>query len=93
MIPGKVTEQLTLETISRHIKDKKVTRSNQHGFIKEQSCLTNLMNFCDEMNDVIAEGRAVDMVYLNFSKAFDTASHKILMKHGLDERTARWIEN
>ena len=92
LVPGKVMEHLILETISRHVKDKKVIRSNQHGFTKEQSCLTNLINFCDEMTSLVAEGRAVDTVYLNFGKAFDTASHKILIKYGLDERTVRWIE-
>ena len=33
-IPVKVMEQLILETISRHIKDKKTFRSSLHGFAK-----------------------------------------------------------
>jgi len=43
------------------------------------------------------EGRAVDVIYLDFSKAFDTVSHNILLgklrKCGLDEWSVRWIEN
>ncbi|GAB0186431.1 mitochondrial enolase superfamily member 1 [Grus japonensis] len=43
------------------------------------------------------EGTAVDVVYLDFSKASDTVSHNILIsklrKCGLDEWTARWVEN
>ena len=39
----------------------------------------------------------MDVVYLDFSKAFDTVSHNILpgklRKCGLDERTVKWIEN
>jgi len=39
----------------------------------------------------------VDVVYLDFSKTFDTVSHNILLgklrKCGLDERSVRWIEN
>jgi len=39
----------------------------------------------------------VDVVYLDFSKAFDTVSHNILIdklrKCGVDEWTVRWIEN
>jgi len=39
----------------------------------------------------------VDIVYLYFSKAFDTVSHDILLgklrKCGLDEWSVRWIEN
>lgn len=32
LIPGKALDQLILDTISRQIKDKKITRSGQHGF-------------------------------------------------------------
>jgi len=49
------------------------------------------------MTGWVDEGRAVDVVYLDLSKAFDTVSHNILIgklrKCGLDERSVRWIEN
>jgi len=39
----------------------------------------------------------VDVVYLDFSKAFDTLSHSILLEkqaaHGLDGRMLRWVKN
>ena len=72
-------------------------RSSQHGFPKRKSCLTNLITFYDGMIIWVDEGRAVNVVYLDFSKAFDTVSHNILIgklrKCGLDEWTVRWIEN
>ena len=71
--------------------------SSQHGFTKRKSCLTNLIAFYDDMTGWVDEGRAVDVVYLDFSKAFDTVSHNILLgklrKCGLDEWSVRWIEN
>jgi len=49
------------------------------------------------MTSWVDEGRAADVVYLDFSKAFDTVSHNIftgkLRKCGLDEWTMRWTEN
>jgi len=68
-VPGKVIEQLILETISRHIKDKKIIRTSYHGFMKRKSCLINLINFCDEMTGLVDEGRPVGIVYLDFSNA------------------------
>ncbi|KAK4809003.1 hypothetical protein QYF61_024984 [Mycteria americana] len=45
----------------------------------------------------VDEGKAVDVVYLDFSKAFDTVSHSILLEklaaHGLDGCTLRWVKN
>ncbi|GAB0209103.1 mitochondrial enolase superfamily member 1 [Grus japonensis] len=79
LIAGKVTEQIILETTSRHMKDKKIIRNSQHEFTTGKLCLTNFINFYDEMTGLVDEGRAVDIVYLDFSKAFDTVSHKILI--------------
>jgi len=56
-----------------------------------------LIAFYDGMTGWVDEGRAVDVVYLNFSNAFVTVSHNILIgklrKCGLDEWSVRWIEN
>lgn len=65
-------EQLILETLSRHVKEKKTIRNSWCGFAKEKSCLTNLMNFYDEMTGLIDEGTVVDIDYLDFRKVFDT---------------------
>jgi len=96
-IPGKEMEQLILEVIIKQVEEKKVIRSSQHGFTKGKSCLTNLIAFYEDMTVCVDEGRAVDVVYLDFSKAFDTVSHNILLgkfrKCGLDEGSVRWIEN
>jgi len=97
IIPGKVMKQLILEVIIKQVEEKKVIRSSQHGFTKGKSCLTNLTAFYDGTTGWVEEGRAVDVVYLDFSKAFNTVSHSILLgklrKCGLDEWTVRWIEN
>ncbi|GAB0181355.1 hypothetical protein GRJ2_000600800 [Grus japonensis] len=46
---------------------------------------------------LVDEGKAVDVVYLDFSKAFDTVSHSILLEklaaHGLDRCTLRWVKD
>ncbi|GAB0207843.1 mitochondrial enolase superfamily member 1 [Grus japonensis] len=90
-------EPLILGVINKHVEEKKVIGSGQHGFTKGKSCLTNVIAFYDGMIGWVDEGRAVDVVYLDFSKAFDTISHNILVsklrKCGLDEWTVSWVEN
>ncbi|PKU36611.1 rna-directed dna polymerase from mobile element jockey-like [Limosa lapponica baueri] len=90
-------EQLILDVVSKNAEEKKVIGSSQHGFAKGKSCLINLIAFYDGMTGWVDEWRAVDVVYLDFSKAFDTVSHNILIgrlrKWVLDEWTVGWIEN
>ena len=65
-------EQLILDPISKHMEEKKIIRSSQHGFTKRQSCLINLVAIYDIMTSWVDERRAADAVYLDFNNAFDT---------------------
>ncbi|KAK4828844.1 LOW QUALITY PROTEIN: hypothetical protein QYF61_000901 [Mycteria americana] len=97
LVLGKVMEQIILSAITWHVQDKQVIRPSQRGFMKGRSCLTNLISFYDKVTHLVDEGKAVDVVYLDFSKAFDTASHSILLEKvaacGLDGCTLCWVTN
>ncbi|KAK4815428.1 LOW QUALITY PROTEIN: hypothetical protein QYF61_002643 [Mycteria americana] len=96
-VPGKLMEQIILSAITWHIENNQGIKPSQHGFRKGRSCLTNLISFYDKVTCLVDEGKAVDFVYLDFSKAFDTVSHSILLEklaaHGLDGCTLCWVKN
>lgn len=69
--------------------------NTEYEYEYEYDFATIIISF-DETAPWMDEGRVVDIVYLEFRKAFDTVFHKILMgklrKCGL-EWTARWVKN
>lgn len=71
--------------------------SSQHSFMKRTSSLTTLIVLSNGMLGLLDEGKAVDFVYLNFSKAFVIVFHSNvidkLMRYGLGKWKVRWIEN
>jgi len=97
LVPGKIMEQFILSALTGHVKDNQGIRPSQHGFMKGRSCLTSLISFYDQLTCLVDEGKAVDVIYLDFSKAFDTVPHRILLEklaaHGLDRCTLHWIKN
>ncbi|GAB0188265.1 mitochondrial enolase superfamily member 1 [Grus japonensis] len=64
---GKVMEQIILSAIMQHVQDNQVIRPSQHRFMKGRSYLTNLISFYDKVTCLV-----VDVVFLGFSKTFDT---------------------
>jgi len=79
------------------VKDNQGFRSSQHGFMKGRSCLTSLIYIYDQVTCLVDEGKAVDVVYLDSIKAFDTVPHSILLEKlaacGLDGCTLHWIKH
>ncbi|PKU41780.1 rna-directed dna polymerase from mobile element jockey-like [Limosa lapponica baueri] len=57
----------------------------------------HVIKLSDKVTHLVDEGKAVDVVYLDFSKSFDTISHSILLEklaaHVLDGHTLRWVKN
>ena len=77
--------------------DKHVLNGTQHGFRKRRSCQTNLIEFFDNITNWIDEGESVDVLYLDFAKAFDKVSHKILLAKlaaaGVGGKLLDWMED
>ena len=55
----------------------KLINPSQHGFLKARSCLTNLLGFFEEITKWVDEGSPVDVIYLDFQKAFNKVPHQV----------------
>jgi len=69
-IVGKMLESIIKDHITEHLDRFNLIESSQHGFTKGKSCLTNLLDFFEEVTRELDHGNCVDLVYLDFAKAF-----------------------
>ena len=92
----KLMESILKDAIMKHIIDNDILYRSQHGFLARRSCLTNLLEYINTLTKLVDEGHSVDVVYLDFSKAFDKVPHKRLIAKlsaaGVRGNILQWIE-
>ncbi len=59
--------------------------------------MTNLLEFLEDVTKYVDEGNPVDVLYLDFAKAFDKVPHQRLVKkiaaHGIGDTVVKWVES
>ena len=92
----KLLERLIKDHMLDFLVRHKLINSSQHGFLKARSSLTNMLCFLEEITKWLDEGSPVDIIYLDFQKAFDKVPHqRLLLKlkaHGIGDGIIDWIE-
>ena len=90
-------ESILKDEIFIHLNKHGLIKDSQHGFTSGRSCLTNLLDFFEAVTKYLDEGLDVDLIYLDFCKAFDKVPHKRLLIKlealGIDNKISGWIAN
>lgn len=95
-VPGKLLERLIRDEIVKHMEDNSLLSDAQHGFVKGRSCTTQLLELMEELTDALDSNEDIDIIYLDFRKAFDKVPHKRLLKklwgYGIRGKVYSWVK-
>ena len=96
-VPCKIMESIMRDKMVDHLLVNKLIQNSQHGFMQKKSCTTNLLEFLENVTENLDRGVPMDIVYLDFSKAFDKVPRLRLLEkikaHSINGRLLKWIEN
>ena len=94
-ITCKLMETLVREQVINHLQINNLVTDKQHGFVQGKSCITQLLDVLDDWTQALDNGSSVDIIYMDFAKAFDSVPHKRLVSkvqaHGIDGNVLKWI--
>ena len=94
---GKLLERLINQAIMTHLSHHNLINDAQHGLLPKRSCHTNLLLYLELLTSCIDKGLDIDVLCLDFEKAFDKVPDKRLLKkvqaHGVCGKVYSWIEN
>ena len=96
-LPGKIAEKIVHSRISEYLESNKILNKKQGGFRKNNSTINSVAEFTHEIFEAINNNHISLATFIDFSKAFDTVNHKILLKKleicGILNKNNKWVEN
>lgn len=94
---SKVLEKIIYRQINDYVERMNVIPTVQSGFRARHSCSTALLNIVDDILNATDENKCTVLILLDYSKAFDTVNHQLLVSilhfFGFDENSLVLIKN
>ena len=96
-VVGKLLETILRDKIVDFLECHNLIINSQHGFRRNRSCLTNLLEFYSKLFTEFDAIQSLDIIFLDFQKAFDKIPHdKLLFKVdqiGIRGKALDWISD
>ena len=93
----KLFEKILRSKIVNHLEKNNLCNATQHGFRSGRSCLSQLLAHYDKILSLLDQGMNVDIIYLDFAKAFDKLDFNITLKKlkhlGITGKIGKWIHS
>nr|CAD2194430.1 unnamed protein product [Meloidogyne enterolobii] len=93
----RILERIIAKQLIKYLEDKKFFNQNQFGFLKSRSTTTQLLSTMDDLYNAIQDGYNIDIIYIDFAKAFDTVPTNILLdkivKAGISGKVYTFLKN
>ena len=91
----KIFEKVIRRYIIQFMELNQLFNPSQHGFRTGRSCLSQLLAHYERILQLMEEGLDVDVIYLDFAKAFDKVDFTIILQKlkdmGIQGHVGRWI--
>ena len=89
-------EKVIRDVITNHLEKHSLIINQQHGFVKKKAFITNLLKSLELTTKAISQKETMDVIYLDFAKAFDKVPHQRLIhklaQYGIQNKMLNWIK-
>ena len=89
-------EKIIKDSMMNHLTSCDAIAPEQHGFVRAKNCITNLLETFDVLTTAHEASSPMDVIYLDFSKAFDTVPHRRLLiklkELGINDKLLSWCD-
>lgn len=87
-----ILERIMAKNMAIYLEGNNIMNEEQHGFRMGHSCLSQLLSHHEKIVEGLENKNNIDVVYLDFAKAFDKVDHGILLhKIRVSGKLGEWL--